>query len=86
MAVRPGGTVVLMGGSGVSLDLPYRHLMRNNITIRGQWMYPRHAVPNMIRLAEGGFLPSTSSPSMPSGLMTQTRRSHVPGKMQARSA
>lgn len=57
MAVRPGGTVVLMGGSGVSLDLPYRHLMRNNITIRGQWMYPRHAVPNMIRLAEGGILP-----------------------------
>ena len=29
-----------MGGVGVDLMLPYRHLMRNCITIRCQWMYP----------------------------------------------
>ena len=45
MAVRPGGTVVLMGGSRVDVSLPYAFLMRNNITVRGQWMYPRDAPP-----------------------------------------
>src|SRR5262249_32498452 len=43
MTVRSHGAVVLMGGVGVDLKLPYRHLMRNCITIRGQWMYPREA-------------------------------------------
>ena len=56
MAVRPGGTVVLMGGTGVGLELPYRHLMRNNITLRGQWMYPREAVPRLIAMVNAGLL------------------------------
>lgn len=38
-SVHANGTVVLMGGLGVDVALPYRWIMRNNITIVGQWMY-----------------------------------------------
>ena len=45
MAVREYGKVVLMGGVGMlggdDLALPYPWIMRNCITIIGQWMYPR---------------------------------------------
>jgi alcohol dehydrogenase len=57
MSVRANGTVVLMGGLGVDVALPYRWIMRNNITIRGQWMCPRHAVPRFIALVRSGLLP-----------------------------
>lgn len=43
MAVRPGGTAVLMGGVQADLDVPYGYVMHNNLVIRGQFMYPRHA-------------------------------------------
>ena len=59
-AVRPGGRVSLMGGVGMTgggdLTLPYPWLMRNNVTIRGQWMYPREAVPRLIALVRSGQL------------------------------
>ncbi|SME88638.1 alcohol dehydrogenase [Tistlia consotensis] len=57
LSVRPGGTIVLMGGSDVGLELPYRQLMRNDITLRGQWMYPRAAVPRLIALVRAGLVP-----------------------------
>jgi alcohol dehydrogenase len=68
VAVRPGGRVVLMGGvgrqkgSGASasmasdLVLPYPWLMRNDITVRGKYMYPRAAVPQMVRLVKSGLI------------------------------
>jgi alcohol dehydrogenase len=56
MSVRANGSVVLMGGLGVDVALPYRWIMRNNITIRGQWMYPREAVPRFIALVRSGLL------------------------------
>ena len=60
LAVRPNGRVSLMGGvglvDGAELPLPYRWIMRNNITIQGQWMYPRQAVPQMIDLVRGGLI------------------------------
>lgn len=60
LTVRPNGRVSLMGGvgmqGGADLDLPYRWIMRNNITIRGQWMYPREAVTRMIGLIEAGVI------------------------------
>lgn len=59
-AVRPGGRVSLMGGVGMAgngeLKLPYAWLMRNNITIRGQWLYPREAIARLIALARAGVL------------------------------
>ncbi len=60
LAVRPGGRVVLMGGvgrsGGADLALPYPWLMRNDITVRGKWMYPREAVPRMVRLIRAGLI------------------------------
>ena len=60
MTVRPYGRAVLMGGVGMlggeDLALPYPWIMRNLITIRGQWMYPREAVAGMVGLIRAGLL------------------------------
>ncbi|MGR6920312.1 alcohol dehydrogenase catalytic domain-containing protein [[Actinomadura] parvosata] len=60
MTVRERGRVVLMGGVGMldgdELALPYRWLMRNSVTVRGQWMYPRDAPVRLAALARSGLL------------------------------
>lgn len=60
MTVREGGRVVLMGGVGMlggdDLALPYPWIMRNNITLRGQWMYPPEAVIRLVGLVRAGLL------------------------------
>jgi alcohol dehydrogenase len=60
MAVRPNGRVALMGGvgmlDGAGLDLPYSWMMRNNITVRGQWMYPPHAGALMVGMIRAGLV------------------------------
>lgn len=60
MTVRQNGRVVLMGGvgmlGGAGLDLPYPWIMRNCITIHGQWMFPREAISRMIRLVRAGLV------------------------------
>ncbi|GAA1459888.1 quinone oxidoreductase family protein [Williamsia maris] len=60
MTVREYGRVVLMGGVGMlggdDLSLPYPWLMRNSVTVRGQWMYPRDANGRLIELARAGLL------------------------------
>lgn len=60
MTVREYGRVVLMGGvgmlGGADLALPYPWLMRDSVTVRGQWMYPRTANAQMIRLLRSGVL------------------------------
>lgn len=60
MAVRPYGKVVLMGGvgmaGGVGLELPYVWIMRNCVTIIGQWMYPPEAVHRMVGLIRSGLV------------------------------
>ncbi|HUQ55594.1 zinc-binding alcohol dehydrogenase family protein [Lentzea sp.] len=60
MTVREYGRVVLMGGVGMlggeDLALPYPWIMRNSVTVRGQWMYPRTANTGMIRLIASGVL------------------------------
>ena len=60
MTVRPYGRVVLMGGVGMlggeGLSLPYPWIMRNCVTIMGQWMYPREAVESLARLVRAGLL------------------------------
>lgn len=63
MTVREYGRVVLMGGVGMlggdDLALPYPWLMRNSVTVRGQWMLPRTANLGMIHLVEAGLLDLT---------------------------
>jgi len=60
MTVREYGRVVLMGGVGMlggdDLALPYPWIMRNSITVRGQWMAPRTAGVGIIRLIASGAL------------------------------
>ncbi|MBN8927215.1 MAG: alcohol dehydrogenase [Rhodospirillales bacterium 69-11] len=60
MTVRQNGRVVLMGGVGMlggpGLDLPYPWLMRNNIRLIGQWMYPREASVCMAALIRSGLI------------------------------
>ena len=64
MTVREHGRVVLMGGvgmlGGADFALPYPWIMRNSVTVRGQWMYPRTANIGMIRLIATGTLDLTS--------------------------
>ncbi len=60
MTLRQGGRAVLMGGIGMlggeDLALPYPWIMRNLITVRGQWMYDTAAVPGLVGLIRGGML------------------------------
>ncbi|WP_428486400.1 alcohol dehydrogenase catalytic domain-containing protein [Rhodopila sp.] len=60
MTVRQFGRVVLMGGVGMlggdDLALPYPWIMRNCITIIGQWMYPPEANIRLARLVRSGLL------------------------------
>lgn len=57
--MRPGGRAVLMGGvgraGGGDLELPYNWLMHNDMTVRGQWMYPRDATARMVQLIRAGL-------------------------------
>jgi alcohol dehydrogenase len=58
-AVREGGRVVLMGGvrgaGGAGLAQIYSWL-QNGTTLRGAWMYPREAVPRMVRMVRAGLI------------------------------
>ena len=60
MTVRPYGRAVLMGGVGMlggdELALPYPWIMRNCVSIHGQWMYLPDAVPRMVALVRAGLL------------------------------
>jgi len=60
MTVREYGRVVLMGGVGMlggdDLALPYPWLMRNSVTVRGQWMCPRTANTGLIAVVKSGLL------------------------------
>lgn len=60
MTVREYGRVVLMGGVGMlggdDLALPYPWLMRNSVTVRGQWMFQRTANAQLIALVRAGLL------------------------------
>jgi len=58
--VRPYGHAVPMGGVGMLggpwLELPYPWLMRNNIALRGAWIYSSDAPLKLVRLIASGQL------------------------------
>lgn len=59
MTVRPHGRVILMGGvgqDGGGLELPYRWIMRNGVTIRGQWMVTLDTPQRIVGLIRSGLL------------------------------
>jgi alcohol dehydrogenase len=55
-ALRRGGTAVLMGGVQAPLNLPYSHIMLNEISIKGGFMYPRSAPRDLINMVAAGTL------------------------------
>jgi alcohol dehydrogenase len=56
LTVRPYGRVVLMGGVRADVGVPYDWLMRNCVTIHGQWMYARDSIVRLIALVRAGLL------------------------------
>ncbi|GJJ78433.1 hypothetical protein EMPS_10792 [Entomortierella parvispora] len=58
-ALRSGGTAVLTGGVQGNVELPYRVIMRNNLTIKGSYMFTREANVNLIGMLEAGLLDPT---------------------------
>jgi alcohol dehydrogenase len=56
LSLREFGRAALMGGQPHELAIPYNWLMRNSITIRGQWMYPRTANASLIALGRAGLV------------------------------
>jgi alcohol dehydrogenase len=55
-ALRRGGRLVLMGSMGVPLPIPYLEVMRNNLEIIGQFMYPHDVFRRLGELARSRLL------------------------------
>ncbi len=55
-ALRRGGRAILMGGVQAAVDLPYSHVMLNEISIKGALMYPRSAPAELLNLMAAGLL------------------------------
>jgi threonine dehydrogenase-like Zn-dependent dehydrogenase len=56
LSLAPEGRVSLMGGLLNDLPIPHRFIMRNNITVKGKWMYYREDIPALINMVELGLL------------------------------
>jgi threonine dehydrogenase-like Zn-dependent dehydrogenase len=56
-ALAVGGRAVFMGGIRSNVVLPFADIMRRNLTIRGNFMYPVEAPSKLIRLIESGNIP-----------------------------
>jgi alcohol dehydrogenase len=54
--VRPHGRVVWMGGVREDVAVPYTWLMRNCVTLLGQFMYTRDSITRLIALVHSGQL------------------------------
>lgn len=55
-ALRPGGTAVFIGGVEAEIPLPYLRIMLSELTIKGVFMYPRHAPSDLLRMIAAGTL------------------------------
>jgi threonine dehydrogenase-like Zn-dependent dehydrogenase len=55
-ALRRRGRVVLMGGVSNDIALPYTHIMKNSIEIKGRWMYSRKEIRELVKMVETGVL------------------------------
>lgn len=53
---RHSGRVSLMGGIKDNLPIPHRFIMRNDITLKGKWMYTRDDNVAFMRLLCSGVL------------------------------
>ncbi|AXC15200.1 Alcohol dehydrogenase, zinc-binding [Acidisarcina polymorpha] len=55
-ALRRGGTAVFMGGVQATLPIPYSQIMFNELTLRGNFMYPREAPGDLLQMVLAGTL------------------------------
>jgi alcohol dehydrogenase len=55
-ALGHGGTAVFMGGVQATLPIPYSQIMLNELTIRGNFMYPRSAPEDLLNMVLAGTL------------------------------
>lgn len=55
-ALKRGARVSLMGGIMADVALPHAIIMHKDITIKGKWMYPKEAIPELVRMVEAGIL------------------------------
>lgn len=55
-ALKTGARVSLMGGIMRDVALPHAIIMHKDITIKGKWMYPKEAIPELVRMVESGIL------------------------------
>jgi threonine dehydrogenase-like Zn-dependent dehydrogenase len=56
MALRSRGRISLMSGIRGDVAIPNSIVMHRNLLIKGMWMYPREAVPELIKMVEVGVL------------------------------
>lgn len=55
LSLRKGGRVSLMGGQS-SLELPHFQIVLRDLMLKGQWMYDRDTVRDMVKLVETGVM------------------------------
>ena len=55
-SLRHRGTAVFMGGVRIPIPIDYAKIMISELTIRGNFMYPRTAVADLVRLVATGQL------------------------------
>lgn len=56
LALRPGERISLIGGIRGDVAIPHGIVMHRNLLIKKTWMYPREAVPELIKMVEVGVL------------------------------
>lgn len=54
--LAPGGRLVIMGSMTVALPIPYTYMMINNLSILGNFMYPKDALRKLLELVRSGQL------------------------------
>lgn len=55
-SLRRGGRLVLMGSCSEPLPVPMGEMLANNWAILGQFMYPKHAFANLVKMVVAGTL------------------------------
>lgn len=56
LALKKGGRVSIMGGIREDYGIPMNAVMRNDLSLKGKWMYEREDVKSLIRMVETGRL------------------------------
>lgn len=64
LALNHSGRVSLMGGQLTDVGIPLQKIMRENITLRGTWMYSPKQIKEVIKMVESGLVKLKDGESM----------------------